>query len=54
MAKKDMTEAQDRKLDKSKGIKEGSKADVRMDRKYGVKMPPKGAKGVTKAERHPR
>jgi hypothetical protein len=31
-----MTEARDAALDKKRGIKEGSKADTAMDRKFGL------------------
>lgn len=41
-AKKKMTEAQDRAMDRKRGIKEGSRRDVAADRKAGV--PDKGAK----------
>lgn len=41
--KKPMTEKQDAKSDKAKGIKEDSKADMKKDKAMGVKQP-KGKK----------
>lgn len=36
MARKKMTEKQDKKTDKRMGIKEGSKRDMMMDKRMGV------------------
>lgn len=41
--KKPMTEKQDAKADKAKGVKEDSKADMKKDKAMGVKQP-KGKK----------